>query len=123
MLCQIEKNSFLKSLVKEIEYWKIQEEQGCEMLSRKLDILIKLAPISLLSTLLGYFLQNIKQVSINWNIYIVVILSILGIYVYVIFDTFSKMKRKMNTIRKMEQKVIEIQKKKEETNKLRFKEI
>ena len=68
-------------------------------------------------------MQNIKQVSINWNIYIVVILSILGIYVYVIFDTFSKMKRKMNTIRKMEQKVIEIQNKKEETNKLRFKEI
>lgn len=46
LLCQIEKNSFLKSPVKEIEYWKIQEEQGCEMLSRKLDILIKLAPIS-----------------------------------------------------------------------------
>lgn len=123
LLREIEKNSFLNSPVKEIEYWKIQEEQGCEILSRKLDILIKLAPISLLSTFLGYFLQNIDQVSINWNIYTVVIMSVLGIYMYMIFDTFSRVKRKKNTIRKMEQKVIEIQNKKEESNRLRFKEI
>lgn len=108
-LDNIEKHRLCNDIKKEVEYWKEGEEEICEQLMLKFDVLKAMAPISLIPVIAGYFLEHSEEIELNLNVYIIIFVIILGSYFVTVIDTYAKLKDRKRMISKMKRKIIKIE--------------
>ena len=74
-----------------LESYKISIEVVQNNLIVKIDLLKAFAPISLISVIASYFLGNNEQIDVDWNMYLIIFMIIIGIYIILVIDTYSKL--------------------------------
>lgn len=104
----LEKQVLDEATSNELERYKVGLEGILNNILVKIDLLKAFAPISLISAFVSYFLGNNELVEVNWNMYLIVFMTIIGIYIVWVIDTYSKLVKVREMCVEVEKRMVKL---------------